>query len=185
VVHESASLPLANNGNQSIYALLLREGLYGSALAAGWVALGVVLGCAGLWRARRAWLAGQPLLSLAMAGCVAILVSPISWTHHQLWILLAAGGVFTATSWVDGLIVAVIAIPMMIGLPGVASLGAPGRWAVANYRVVLAALIACALPFWSLSAVVGGDSGSVGDGDARRPDPARPDLGRIAHLPGR
>jgi len=169
VVHESASLPLANNGNQSIYALLLREGLHGAGLGVAWVALGVALGSLGLWRSRRAWLAGQPLLSLAMAGCVAILVSPISWTHHKLWILLAAGGVFTATGWVDAVIVALLVVPMLIGLPGVDALAAPGRWAVANYRVVLAALVACALPFRRLPAA-GEDAASTGPGERHERD---------------
>lgn len=164
VVHESAALPLANNGNQSIYALLLREGLHGSVLTGAWIGLAATLGCLGLWRSGKAWRAGQPLLSLAMAGCVAILASPISWTHHQLWILLAAGGVFTASGWVDGVVAAVLVVPLMIGLPGVDSLGAPGRWAVANYRVVLAALVACLLPFRDLRTTEGPAAPSVDPG---------------------
>lgn len=151
VFHESGGLPLAEGGNQSLYAVLLRAGVHGAPLGTGWVLASLAVGALGLWRARNAWEAGQPLLSLAMAGCVAILVSPISWTHHQGWILLAAAGVFTATGWLQLVILAAIAVPMTIGLPGVHTLGGPGRWLAGNAGAGLALLIACALPFRRLS----------------------------------
>lgn len=158
VWHQSAGLPLAEGGNQSIYGLLLRAGVHGAALWAVWVALGAGVAVLGLWRARRAWLAGQPLLGLAIAGCVGILVSPISWTHHQLWILLGAAGVFTASAGLDLLIVAVIVGVMVVGLPGVAALGAPGRWLAANHGVLLAAAVACALPFVKMRGRLDGEA---------------------------
>jgi alpha-1,2-mannosyltransferase len=147
VLHETRGLPLAETGNQSIYAVALRAGLHGVVLVAIWLGLSAVLGCWGLWRSREAWRANQPLLSLAMAGCVSLLLSPISWTHHQVWILLGAAGVFTAASWADLAIASAIVVPMMIGLPGVHALGPPGRWLSDNHRTVLEVLIACVLPF--------------------------------------
>jgi alpha-1,2-mannosyltransferase len=78
---------------------------------------------------------------------VSILVSPISWTHHQLWILLAAAGVFTANASVDLVIAALLVLLMLIGLPGIADAGAAGRWLAVNHRAALAAVVACALPF--------------------------------------
>jgi alpha-1,2-mannosyltransferase len=145
--HESHGLPLAEGGNQSIYAVLLRAGAHGATLAGLWVALGTIVAVLGLWRARAAWLGGQRLFSLAVVGCVSILVSPISWTHHQLWILLAAAGVFAANASVDLLIAALVILLMVIGLPGVQHAGAAGRWLALNYRAALAAAVACALPF--------------------------------------
>jgi len=145
--HESHGLPLAEGGNQSIYAVLLRAGAHGATLAVLWVALGATVAVVGLWRARAAWLGGQRLFSLAVVGCVSILVSPISWTHHQLWILLAAAGVFTANASVDLAIVALLVLPMLVGLPGLADAGGAGRWLAVNHRAALAALVACALPF--------------------------------------
>jgi alpha-1,2-mannosyltransferase len=145
--HESHGLPLAEGGNQSIYAVLLRAGAHGATLAGLWVALGAVVVVLGLWRARAAWLGGQRLFSLAVVGCVTILVSPISWTHHQLWILLAAAGVFSANASVDLLIAVLVILLMVLGLPGVQDAGAVGRWLAVNYRAALAAVVACGLPF--------------------------------------
>ncbi|MEA2590687.1 MAG: hypothetical protein QOD62_518, partial [Actinomycetota bacterium] len=73
--------------------------------------------------------------------------SPISWTHHQLWILLAAAGVFTANASVDFALAALIIALMLLGLPGIQDVGAVGRWLAVNHRAALAAVVACALPF--------------------------------------
>jgi alpha-1,2-mannosyltransferase len=148
--HESYGLPLAEGGNQSIYGVLLRAGAHGAALGLLWAGLVAAVGALGLWRARRAWLGGQRLLSLAVVGCASILVSPISWTHHQLWILLAAAGVFTANASVDLGIAVVVILLMIVGLPGIAGAGAAGRWLALNYRAALAVAVACGLPFVAL-----------------------------------
>ncbi len=144
---ESQGLPLAEGGNQSIYAVLLRAGMHGARLEILWLGLAAAVGVVGVWRAQRARAAGQPLLGLATVGCVSILVSPISWTHHQTWILLAAAGVFTANPSLDVAIASALVLPMLIGLPGVSFFGPVGRWLAANSRAVLAAAIASALPF--------------------------------------
>ena len=144
---DTRGLPLAETGNQSVYGVLLRAGLHGATLTVLWVALAALLSTAGLCRARRAWLAGQPLLGLAIAGCVSILVSPISWTHHQIWILLAAGAVFTGGTAADDAIAAALIVPMVIGLPGFAGLGPVGRWIAANHRAALALAVTCLIPF--------------------------------------
>lgn len=171
--HESHGLPLAEGGNQSIYGVLLRAGAHGAVLGLLWAGLIAAVGTLGLWRARKAWLGGQRLFSLAVVGCVSILVSPISWTHHQLWILLAAAGVFTANASVDVVIAALIVLLMIVGLPGIASAGAVGRWLAVNERVALAAAVACALPF-----VTGGWRS-----DAGCPAPRRPALRHRAGTP--
>lgn len=151
VLHVTRGLPLAEGGNQSIYGVLLRAGVHGAALGAVWAVLAAAVGAVGLWRAQGAWRAGQPLLGLAISGCVGILASPISWTHHEIWILLAAPAVFTASAAADAVLAGVLVVPMVIGLPGVQVLGPPGRWLAANDRSVLALLVAAALPFRRLS----------------------------------
>jgi len=145
--HESHGLPLAEGGNQSIYGVLLRAGAHGAALGLLWAGLIAAMGALGLWRARRAWLGGQRLFSLAVVGCVSILVSPISWTHHQLWILLAAAGMFTTSASVDLVIAVLVIVLMVVGLPGIQDAGAVGRWLAVNHRAALAAAVACGLPF--------------------------------------
>lgn len=146
VLHVTRGLPLAEGGNQSMYGVLLRAGVHGATLGAVWAALAAAVAVVGLRRARGAWQAGQPLLGLAIIGCVGILASPISWTHHEIWILLAAPAVFTASAAADAVLAAVLVVPMVIGLPGVHALGPPGRWLAANDRSVLALLVAAALP---------------------------------------
>ncbi|HEU5004354.1 MAG TPA: glycosyltransferase 87 family protein [Actinomycetota bacterium] len=165
VFHVTRGLPLAEGGNQSIYGVLLRAGAHGAALGALWAVLSGGALVLGLWRARRACEAGQPVLGLAITGCAGILASPISWTHHELWVLLGAAGVFTASTGADIAVAAVILVPMVIGLPGAHLLGPPGRWLAANDRSVLAALVACVLPFRDLT---GSRPGPTGPGGARR-----------------
>ena len=78
---------LAYAGNQSIRGVLARAGLVpGTATStAVWLALcGAVLGVAWLGM-RRAFAAGEAGLALALNAFAALLVSPVSWTHHWVW----------------------------------------------------------------------------------------------------
>ena len=43
----------------------------------------------GLWRAARASRAGDELRGIAIVGVVSLIVSPISWIHHMVWIIPA------------------------------------------------------------------------------------------------
>lgn len=75
--------------NQSVNGLLAR---LAAPLTPGhmmWVLLGGALAIAGLWRARRAALAGDELAGLTLAGLVGVLVSPVSWVHHIVWVFPA------------------------------------------------------------------------------------------------
>ena len=74
-------------GNQSIHGLLLRVGLSGATERVLWLA------CAGLvamlaWRGMKAAeRRGDVVLLLGLNGLVALLASPISWTHHWVWLI--------------------------------------------------------------------------------------------------
>ena len=82
--------------NQSILGVLARAGLNHHAQLAAWLALSaVVLLEAGLGM-RRALAAGQDALALNLNALAALLISPISWSHHWVWcvpllLTLAAG----------------------------------------------------------------------------------------------
>jgi alpha-1,2-mannosyltransferase len=52
-----------------------------------WAPLALPLAVVGLWRARRAHLAGMELAAVALVGLTTLLVSPISWLHHAVWIV--------------------------------------------------------------------------------------------------
>lgn len=75
--------------NQSVNGLIAR---LDSPLAPGrlpWLALAAVVLVVGFWRARRAALGGDELAAMTLAGFVGVLVSPVSWVHHIIWILPA------------------------------------------------------------------------------------------------
>jgi alpha-1,2-mannosyltransferase len=54
-----------------------------------WLPLVVGIVVFGLWRASRASLAGDELRGVAITGLISVLVSPISWIHHLVWIIPA------------------------------------------------------------------------------------------------
>ncbi|HEY5881895.1 MAG TPA: glycosyltransferase 87 family protein [Nakamurella sp.] len=75
--------------NQSVNGLIAR---LDSPLPPGrlpWLALAVVVIVIGFWRARRAALAGDELAAMTLAGFVGVLVSPVSWVHHIIWVFPA------------------------------------------------------------------------------------------------
>ncbi|ACV81595.1 glycosyltransferase 87 family protein [Nakamurella multipartita] len=75
--------------NQSVNGLIAR---LDSPLAPGrlpWLALALVVLVVGFWRARRAALGGDELAAMTLAGLVGVLVSPVSWVHHIIWIFPA------------------------------------------------------------------------------------------------
>lgn len=78
--------------NQSLHGALLRLGLTGPPEIALFLALGAAVAFVGLRRAVRYAHDGQLLLAVAVTGCVAVAVSPATWQHQVLWVLLALVG---------------------------------------------------------------------------------------------
>jgi alpha-1,2-mannosyltransferase len=85
-------------GNQSLRGLLTR--LAGSVAAATplWLVLAVVTGVAGLAAAALLTRCGYPVPGLLTCALTGILVSPISWDHHWVWVVpgVAAAGYYGA-----------------------------------------------------------------------------------------
>ena len=76
--------------NQSLHGALLRFGARRArSRSALFVALGARVAVLGLRRAVRYAQDGQLLLAVAITGCVAVAVSPTTWQHQLLWVLLA------------------------------------------------------------------------------------------------
>ncbi len=79
--------------NQSLQGLVARV-LHTQAPGAAWLLPAVVLGVAGLWAASRT---DKERWGVVLTGLTALLVSPISWSHHWVWcvpliaVLLADG----------------------------------------------------------------------------------------------
>ena len=73
--------------NQSVLAVLARAGLgpHATAGPAAWLALSaivVMVACRGM---RRALAASEDGLALALNAFAALLISPVSWSHHWVW----------------------------------------------------------------------------------------------------
>ncbi len=75
--------------NQSINGFLARLVSPEAPSRPLWALLSLVVGVFGLWRARKLYLAGDDLAGVTVTGLVGLMVSPVSWTHHAVWVLPA------------------------------------------------------------------------------------------------
>ncbi|MHC3474379.1 bifunctional glycosyltransferase 87/phosphatase PAP2 family protein [Streptomyces sp. 7R007] len=152
-VHHMAGTGLGGKAddlaNQSLHGALLRLGLTGPLEIAVFFALGAAVAVVGVRRAVRYARDGQLLLAVAITGCAAVLVSPTTWQHQLLWVLLAVvGRVGKRASdryvWPVA-VVLVMTLPAKMLLPNMAAME-PLR----DNVVLLAALAAAtAVPFLS------------------------------------
>jgi len=135
--------------NQSLHGALLRLGLEGPLEIGLFLLLGAAVAVLGLRRAVRYARDGQLLLAVAVTGCVAVAVSPTSWQHQLLWVLLAVvGRVGKKASdrymWPVAVIL-VMTLPATMMLPNMASL-----YPLRDNVVLIAALAAATVvPFLS------------------------------------
>ncbi|NUP26453.1 MAG: DUF2029 domain-containing protein [Nocardia sp.] len=86
--------------NQSIQAVLARFAVTGTAATALWLLAAVALVAVAVAAIRRT--GTPPMIALAVNAVVALLVSPISWSHHWVWVapaLLAMIGYATTRPW--------------------------------------------------------------------------------------
>ncbi|MFV2102929.1 glycosyltransferase 87 family protein [Micromonospora sp. LOL_024] len=81
---------LASLGNQSVHGMLLRLGMDQRSLPLVWAALVAGICALALLRARRLAGQGHPGHAAVLVGCATVAASPVSWTHHQVWTVLAA-----------------------------------------------------------------------------------------------
>jgi alpha-1,2-mannosyltransferase len=74
-------------GNQSIVAVVARAGLDPRTMAgvAVWLAASAVVLAAAWWGMRRAFAATEDCWALSLNAFAALLISPISWSHHWVW----------------------------------------------------------------------------------------------------
>lgn len=98
--------------NQSLRGMV--DGLPSGAATGAWIALAVPVLLVGLWTVRRAHAAGDLLTAAAVVGLVSVLVSPISWHHHAVWVVPALGAlVGTGRRRVDLVVAATAALLLM------------------------------------------------------------------------
>ncbi|MFI2435601.1 bifunctional glycosyltransferase 87/phosphatase PAP2 family protein [Streptomyces sp. NPDC018693] len=152
-VHHIAGAGLGGDAdalaNQSLHGALLRLGLSGPLEIALFLALGAAVVALGLRRAVRYAREGQLLLAVAITGCAAIAVSPTSWQHQLLWLLLAVVGRVGRRAgdrllW-PAAVILVMTLPARMMLPDMAFL-----YPLRDNLVVLAAVAAATfVPFLS------------------------------------
>lgn len=80
---------LADDRNNSLMGTIARVLPAGPARSALWIALAAAVVAVGLVRATRASRRGDLLAAAAVVGCAASAASPISWSHHLGWLVLA------------------------------------------------------------------------------------------------
>jgi alpha-1,2-mannosyltransferase len=96
--------------NQSLLGTLTRLGLD----RAVWFAVAGMVGVAGLWVAAAWHRAGNALAAATAVGLTSLLVSPISWQHHAIWILPALALLLgMRTRWADRVAAVCLAIEFL------------------------------------------------------------------------
>ncbi|MEV6282452.1 glycosyltransferase 87 family protein [Kribbella sp. NPDC051770] len=88
---------LAYAGNQSWNGFLIR--ITGDPEGGGlaWKALVLLTVVAGLWLTRALWLRGERLGATAVTGMISLLCSPVSWSHHWVWMIPLGVALLTGT----------------------------------------------------------------------------------------
>jgi len=76
--------------NQSINGLLARLASPDNPSRAVWLACCLVVSVLGIWRIRTAVAAKDTLAAITLTGFLGVLVSPVSWLHHIIWVVPAA-----------------------------------------------------------------------------------------------
>jgi alpha-1,2-mannosyltransferase len=77
---------LDNTANQSINGTLARLAAPFPPERTAWLLAARLVVAVGSVRIRRAVLAGDTLLAVTVTGLIGVLVSPVSWIHHAVWI---------------------------------------------------------------------------------------------------
>ena len=106
-----------------------------------WVAAAATVVVVGLWRGVLAARRDDLLAATVIVGCTGALVSPISWTHHLGFAVLALAA-FTARRPKPWAVVALVAAWLVLVSPG----GHGNEVATSSIRAVVLLAIVVALP---------------------------------------
>lgn len=78
--------PPVFSGNQSLTGVLYRAHLTGGAETAAWLGLSALFGMFALVAVSKAARRGRMVTALTLTACTQLLVSPVSWSHHWVWV---------------------------------------------------------------------------------------------------
>ena len=82
-------------GNQSLLGVFVRSGDSSRVTTLIGLAIAAVVALLGTLVAAHWWRLGYKAFGVALAGLTTCLVSPLSWTHHYVWILPFAVALFS------------------------------------------------------------------------------------------
>lgn len=100
LVHDSGRIGAVEFGNnQSVMGVLARLGMDSGSLVTTvvWLSLAAVLALLGLTAGVAAQRQGELVLAVGIIGLLGCLLSPVSWTHHWVWVVPV--GVGLASRW--------------------------------------------------------------------------------------
>ena len=87
-IHDTDRIGAASlNTNQNIAGTLARLGLSDHARFVPWVLACLLVLALTVWAARRVLRAGEPTLAVICIALFGLAVSPVSWSHHWVWML--------------------------------------------------------------------------------------------------
>ena len=145
-----AFVDLAQPDNQSLTGLLARLGWTGGGSSAVLLVLTLLVTTLGYARSRRAYAAGDALAGAVIVGAMVVLVSPISWNHHQSLLVVAAACPLAAGRLLRRAWPLVVWCLMSVPVQALLLWSRPSpRPLLDNLVLVLAVLLACALPLWT------------------------------------
>lgn len=81
------TVSLGSRVNQSLLAMVIRTSAGATSATALWLGAAVAVGCLGLAAAARLDRSGQPTAGWMTCAVTGVLVSPVSWDDHWVWIV--------------------------------------------------------------------------------------------------
>jgi alpha-1,2-mannosyltransferase len=101
-------------GNQSIYAVTTRLGHGQAPLRWVWMLAAVAVVLVGLTTARRVHESGHELGAVSLIGLTGLLISPVSWDHHWVWVVPAVIALASLHRWLPaaGLVALFVVAPI-------------------------------------------------------------------------
>jgi alpha-1,2-mannosyltransferase len=102
-------------GNQSLRSVVERAGLHGPAGTTAWLVGCAAVGALAVVAVRAALRAGRPALGLALTGVAGLLVSPVSWSHHWVWVVALVPAMWSVGTRSARTLSAVTAAVMLAG----------------------------------------------------------------------
>lgn len=95
-----------------------------------WLPLAALVAVAGLWRARTAHARGYEVAAVGLVGLSTVLISPISWQHHAVWILMMFAALAAwATTPRRAVVGAILLVAFIAPVPQIGSLMLNGHTA--------------------------------------------------------